>query len=100
MLCPLNATQLEAKENILGSLLEKCNKPRDLGLLGLAQGPTKTLFHTCELCVRVHAHTCMQASADGLEWGGGHVSHTPWLFFLFVMSYGSFVELDCNSGTR
>lgn len=76
MLCPLNATLLEAKENILGSLLEKCNKPRDLlGLLGLAQGPTETLFHTCELRVRVHAHACMQTSADGL--GREGMCHTP-----------------------
>lgn len=88
VLCPLNATQLEAKENILGSLLEKCNKPRDLGLLGLAQGPTKTLFHTCELCVRVHAHTCIQASADRLEWGGGMCHTHPGYFFSLSWAMG------------
>lgn len=82
VLCPLNATLLEAKEHILASLLEKCNKPKDLlGLLGLAQGPTKTLVsHVSSVCMCMHTRACRQVRTD---WSGrACVTHTLVIFSL------------------
>lgn len=78
--CPRSATFFGVKEHILDSLLAKCDKPKDLGLLALgAKSPPTTESHVSP----VRTHICArQTHTDGHgEEGMCHTHTHPGYFF-------------------